>query len=130
MAYDDLKDEDPSLVTAYEKVLSRQLDKSSRGNVGANVIKQDQAERQAQMQRLLRAGLKKTEREARVMMGAGDAVNVVLSAKNIIDSAVQAVPQAALAWTGVCLALQVCYICGFLTCAIEQSNGRKLTVFR
>ncbi|KAH8902599.1 hypothetical protein BR93DRAFT_987741 [Coniochaeta sp. PMI_546] len=34
-------------------------------------------------------------------------MDFVLSAKSIIDSAVQAVPQAALAWTGVCFALHV-----------------------
>jgi hypothetical protein len=59
------------------------------------------------MQRLLKAGLEKTEKEAKLWAGAGAAVDFVLSAKNVIDAAVQAVPQAALAWTGVSIALQV-----------------------
>jgi hypothetical protein len=59
------------------------------------------------MGQLVHAGLKKTEKGAKVKQGIGQAMQVVLSAKDIISSAIQAVPQAALAWTGVCFALQV-----------------------
>jgi NWD NACHT NTPase-like protein len=63
--------------------------------------------RKSQMTQLIRAGLEKTEREANVKKGAGEAIQVVLSAKDMIDSVIKDVPQAALAWTGVCFALQV-----------------------
>jgi hypothetical protein len=43
----------------------------------------------------------------RIKKGIDDTMQVVLSVRGIIDSAIQAVPQTALAWTGVCLALQV-----------------------
>jgi hypothetical protein len=56
---------------------------------------------------LVQAGLKKTESVVKVKQGVGEVVDVILSAKDIIGLAVQTVPQAALAWTGVCFALQV-----------------------
>ncbi|KAK1776004.1 NACHT domain-containing protein, partial [Copromyces sp. CBS 386.78] len=49
----------------------------------------------------------KTEKEAKVKESLGVAVDIVLSAKNIISAAIQAVPQAALAWTGICIALEM-----------------------
>ena len=110
-AYDDLKREERGLVDAYEKILSRQL----QGGPGSavpesqpNTIAQSNLDaRRRQMAQLIHAGLDKTAREAKVKEGLGVAVDVVLSARDIISSAIQAVPQAALAWTGICLALEV-----------------------
>ncbi|KAH7627243.1 NACHT domain-containing protein [Sordaria sp. MPI-SDFR-AT-0083] len=59
------------------------------------------------MTQLIDAGLAKTEKEAKVKESLGVAVNIVLSATNIISAASQAVPQAALAWTGICIALEM-----------------------
>ncbi|KAH7629780.1 hypothetical protein B0T09DRAFT_136405 [Sordaria sp. MPI-SDFR-AT-0083] len=59
------------------------------------------------MTQLINAGLAKTEREVKVKESLGVAVDVVLSAKNTISAAIQAVPQAALAWTGICIALEI-----------------------
>lgn len=70
-------------------------------------MREDLELRQSQMSQLIRAGLKKTEREAKVKKGIGNAMQVVLAAKGMISSAVQVCPQAALAWTGASLALQV-----------------------
>ncbi|KAK4196096.1 vegetative incompatibility protein HET-E-1 [Triangularia verruculosa] len=84
-AYNDLKREETDLVDIYEKILSRRH----------------------QMIQLIYTGLDKTAREATVKGGLGVAVNIVLLARDIISSAIQAVPQAALAWTGICLALEV-----------------------
>ena len=47
------------------------------------------------------------ETEVKVKQGIGNAMQVVLLAKDIITSAIQTVPQAALAWTGVSFALQI-----------------------
>jgi hypothetical protein len=69
------------------------------------------------MAQLIHAGLDKTAREAKVKKSLSVAVDVVMSAKNIISTAIQAVPQAALAWTGICVALEVslpgkqCFTC-------------------
>ncbi|KAL2197078.1 hypothetical protein P885DRAFT_68962 [Corynascus similis CBS 632.67] len=110
-AYDDLKREESELIELYEKILSRQLQDGPGSAVPEsqpNAIARDDADaRRRQMARLIHAGLDKTEREDKVKEGLGVAVDVVLSARNVISSAVQAVPQAALAWIGMCLALEV-----------------------
>lgn len=103
-AYDSLQLEEASLVEGYERVLD-QLDNDVRDGAALGAV--GQHNRQQKMHRLLKAGLEKTEKEAKIWAGAGAAVDFVLSAKNVIDAAVQAVPQAALAWTGVSIALQV-----------------------
>jgi hypothetical protein len=120
-AYNDLQREETDLVDAYEKILSRQLQDGPGSAVPEsqpNTIAQTNSDaRRRQMIQLIHTGLEKTAREATVKEDLGVAVNVVLSARNIISSAIQAVPQAALAWTGICLALEVrlsgrrCFAC-------------------
>ena len=110
-AYDRLKGEHGTLLLAYEKVLSQELNGVNWNTISESldtVIEQkDLAKRRLQMAQLVQAGLKKTEKEANVKKGTGKAIQVVLSAKNMIDLVVQNNPQAALAWTGVSFALQV-----------------------
>ena len=108
-AYDGLKADELSLVEAYEKVLSRNLkenDSTSDGPESPNTIKQaDSAARREQIHQLVQAGLKKTEREARIMHGIGEAMRPVLSVMGFIGPAIQAAPHSALPWAGVCIAL-------------------------
>ena len=52
-------------------------------------------------------GLKKTEEEAKAKQKIRNVMQVVLTARDIMSSTLQAIPQAALAWTGVCFALQI-----------------------
>ncbi|KAK4150587.1 NACHT domain-containing protein [Chaetomidium leptoderma] len=110
-AYNDLKQEERGLVDVYEKILSWQLQDGPGSAVPEsqpNTIAQNNSDaRRRQMIQLIHAGLDKTSREATVKESLGVAVNVVLLARNIISSAIQAMPQAALAWTGICLALEV-----------------------
>jgi hypothetical protein len=111
-AYDSLGDDQPALVKAYEKILSRELNgmsiASQTSDDQPNVIEQKNKEmRRSQMSQLVQKGLKKTEKEAKVKQGIGNAMQVALGANDIITFAVQSCPQAALAWTGVTLALQV-----------------------
>jgi hypothetical protein len=108
-AYDNLKADDSPLVSAYEEILSRELNGNASKEYQETVIEQtNPAIRRSQMIQLVQTGLMKTEKEAKVKQAIRDVMQPVLSAKDMIGSAVQAVPQAALAWTGVCLALQVC----------------------
>ncbi|KAK3947359.1 hypothetical protein QBC32DRAFT_328628 [Pseudoneurospora amorphoporcata] len=109
-AYNELKQEEAKLVDAYEKILSRQLQNGSNSMVlesQPNIIAQNNSDRRRQMTQLINAGLAKTEREAKVKESCGEVVDVVLSVKNIISAAIQAAPQAALAWTGICTALEM-----------------------
>jgi len=66
------------------------------------------------MDSLLNTGLDKTEKLAKVKKNIGDAINIVLSIKEAIGSGLQAVPIAALAWTGVCVALQASLLSGLM----------------
>jgi hypothetical protein len=62
------------------------------------VIKQkDKEMRRSQMSQLIQKGLKKTDKEAKVKQGIGNAIQVALRANDIITSAIQSYPQAALA---------------------------------
>lgn len=72
-----------------------------------NEIARDPDVRRKQMLKIVQDGLQKTNREADVWHGIGETAQLVLSAKGMVDSAIQAVPQAALAWAGVCFVLQV-----------------------
>ena len=96
---------------AYEKILSRQLQHGPGSAVPEsqpNTIAQNNSDmRRRQMTQIIHAGLDKTAREANVKRSLGVAEDVVLSTRNIISSAIQAMPQAALAWTGICLTLEV-----------------------
>ncbi|KAL2195940.1 hypothetical protein P885DRAFT_70078 [Corynascus similis CBS 632.67] len=97
-AYNDLKQEEAELLDAYEKILSRQLEDGSGSVVPEsqkNTIAQDNSDAD------------KIESEAKVKESFGVAVNVIMSARNILSSAAQAVPQAALAWTGIYIALEM-----------------------
>lgn len=111
-AYDALKIHDAALVQEYEKILSRNLHgqgfNSPVTDSEKNVIAQDDTNtRRTQMRRLIDEGLNKTAREAKIKETIGTATQFIFSAKDIISSAIQAAPQAALAWTGVCVALEV-----------------------
>jgi len=110
-AYEKLKAKESKLVDAYEKILSREL-KEGESSVTSgpceNLIEQTNlTTRRSQMKALIEAGMKKTEREDKVKQAIGGAMQGVLSVKDVIGSALQPVPQAAIAWTGVCFALQV-----------------------
>ena len=108
-AYDDLKRDECKLVELYETIISGELD-SSKGAKG-NIIEQtDRMKKRSQMDCLLKTGLDKAAELAKVgkfEKNIGDAINIVLSVKDAVGGALQAVPIAAVAWAGVCVALQV-----------------------
>jgi len=111
-AYNELKDEEDKWVDEYERILSRELmggDSSSTNlELQKNEIEQkNPAKRRQQMSQLVEAGLRKTAGEDKVKQAIGGAMLGILNVKDMIGSALQPVPQAALAWTGVCFALQV-----------------------
>jgi len=67
----------------------------------------DKDKRWSQMEWLVQAGLKKTEWESGKKQTVGAALQGLLSLKDLIGSALGTIPQAALAWAGVCFAMQV-----------------------
>jgi len=112
-AYDALKSGPTSrqLVSKYEQILSSQLTSGFDSQVPesqANDIDQaDHDKRRHQMECLTRKGLERTAREAQIKAAAGVTVDIVLSARDIVSSALEAMPQLALAWAGLSVALQL-----------------------
>jgi hypothetical protein len=79
------------------------------------------------MQRLVNHGLRRTERDAELKQGMEDGIQAALAVKEVVDKAVQASPEAAIAWVGVCFALEVGTIVMnrqymALTCAVSDHD--------
>jgi N-terminal domain of NWD NACHT-NTPase len=108
-AYDELRRLEPGLVGAYEKILSHDYEVAREAErAQENHIEQDDwTRRRMQMDQILRNVLQHTTKPTGAEGRAKDAIDVVLSLKEVIGSSLQPVPIAALAWTGVCIGLQV-----------------------
>ncbi|KAJ8106757.1 hypothetical protein ONZ43_g6953 [Nemania bipapillata] len=113
-AYDNLKREEPKLVDAYERLLSRELSKGDLSSMEMdeapldNEIEQtDSKKRRSQMLSVVQAGLDKTKKEAAVKHAIQGKMHVVSSVKELISEAVKLAPEAAIAWAGACFALQM-----------------------
>jgi hypothetical protein len=111
-AYDSLgsDDETAKLIRDYIKTLTSVLaiEGAANSNTDTSIDPMDPAERQRYMRKLVETGQVKIATTAKVTKKVlGDAVDFVLSAKGMIDLAIQNIPQAALPWAGVCIGLQV-----------------------
>lgn len=62
------------------------------------------------MQQLVQAGLDRTQKQASIKRGIDEGLKAVQAVRGIVDKAVHAAPEAAVAWVGVCLGLEVCVI--------------------
>ena len=93
--------------------MSEKIDKGEISTEGSqldkNLIEQTNKEkRRLQMELLVKAGMKKTERDREIKETVGSAMKGILLFKDLIGQAVSTIPQGALAWAGVSLAMQVC----------------------
>jgi hypothetical protein len=106
-AYDSLESggDSTKLVRAYIKILTTVL--ATEAAADANAPTEDPAERQRYMRKLVQDGQVRVAAAAKITKGLGDVAHFVLSAKDMIDLAIQNIPQAALPWAGVCVGLQV-----------------------
>ncbi|PNP54991.1 hypothetical protein THARTR1_04680 [Trichoderma harzianum] len=97
-AYDELKTSEPKAVNAYETILSNRLrpEESPENEIGKTPDT-----RRRQMQQLVQDGLENSRKEASIKQAIGEGLDVVQSVKEIVDKAIQAVPQAAIAWTSI-----------------------------
>ncbi|RYP43376.1 hypothetical protein DL768_009953 [Monosporascus sp. mg162] len=86
-AYDELKRSEPTLLDAYERILSRELrndDSNPDALQSENSIEQaNTTKRWLQMEQLAQAGLKKTEGEDKVKQAVGEVLQGVLAVKDI-----------------------------------------------
>lgn len=103
-AYDSLEKDNGTakLARSYIEILVEVLGAKYEG---ADL--NDPSKRQELMKELVRAGQAKIATPSRIIEGVGDVAGFILSAKGMIDAAIQNIPQAALPWAGVCVGLQV-----------------------
>jgi hypothetical protein len=113
-AYDSLENDgdDAELVKSYIKTLAKVLgpktpetSASGAGDISAKL--RDPVKRQTYMEDLVKKGQAKIFLASKITKGVGDVAQFILSAKAMIDLAIQNIPQAALPWAGVCIGLQV-----------------------
>ncbi|KAL3599813.1 hypothetical protein FPOAC2_04041 [Fusarium poae] len=110
-AYDGLKASEPKLVGAYEKILGSKLHEDGPSSVASeptdNGIASAWGPRCRQMQQLIQAGLGRTQKQASIKQGIDEGLQAIQAVRGIMDSAVKAAPEAAVAWVGVCLGLEI-----------------------
>ncbi|KAH6977632.1 hypothetical protein EDB80DRAFT_264764 [Ilyonectria destructans] len=110
-AYDELKAGEPKLVEAYERILSAELCRNDSTSVASrpteNEIGRSRDTRRHQMQQLVQAGLDRTQKQASIKRGIDEGLQAVQAVRGIVDKAVHAAPEAAVAWVGVCLGLEI-----------------------
>jgi hypothetical protein len=114
-AYDSLENDNDTaeLVKAYVKTLTTVLkaekafDTSASGASDVSTELKDPTKRQMHMKKLVEEGQAKVSTVSKITMGVGNVAQFILSAKGMIDLAIQNIPQAALPWAGVCVGLQV-----------------------
>ena len=110
-AYDELKASEHKVVKAYEEILSAELHRNDSTSVAHQPTKNEIGEtwetRRRQMQQLVQAGLDRTQKEASIKGGIDKGLQAVQAVRGIVEKAVQASPQAAVAWVSVCLGLEV-----------------------
>jgi hypothetical protein len=129
-AYDSLENgnDTAELVKSYMKTLTTVLkaekapDTSASRPSDAKAAPGDPTERQMHMKKLVEEGQAKVSTASKVTKGVGDVAQFILSAKGMIDLAIQNIPQAALPWAGVCVGLQVsnhpsitCFLCQLIS---------------
>ncbi|KAH1598871.1 hypothetical protein KXX44_005394 [Aspergillus fumigatus] len=114
-AYDSLEEDRATakLVKSYLKTLTTVLEDENGSSVSASeddelaAQLQSPTTRQEYLKKLVSDGQKKIETSSKIKMAVGDVAQFILSAKGMIDLAVQSIPQAALPWAGVCIGLQI-----------------------
>ncbi|KAH7113158.1 hypothetical protein B0J13DRAFT_488714, partial [Dactylonectria estremocensis] len=110
-AYDELKVSEPKVVEAYEKILSAELCRNDSTSVASrpteNEIGRTRETRCCQMQQLVQEGLDRTRKEASIKRGIDEGLQAVQAVRGIVDKALHAAPEAAVAWVGVCLGLEI-----------------------
>jgi hypothetical protein len=86
----------------------------------------DPTKRQMHMKKLVEEGQAKVSTASKITMGVGNVAQFILSAKGMIDLAIQNIPEAALPWAGVCVGLQVSTHLSF-NCLFSLSTDTHLS---
>ncbi|KAJ3488446.1 hypothetical protein NLG97_g6197 [Lecanicillium saksenae] len=109
-AYDALKQSDPKLVDAFERILTARL-KEIQGtptdDVSDNNISDRAETRCEQMRIVIQDGLDRSEKSAALSEKTAQSLQLFASVKSVIAAGLRSVPQAAVPWACVCIGLEV-----------------------
>lgn len=108
-AYDELKLSDPKVVEGYETIISVLGVAPSSSSLEPTKDRDGNSSdtRCRQMQQLVRSGLDRTRKEATMKGGLENCLQVAQTFRELVEKALQAAPQAAVAWVGVYMGLEV-----------------------
>jgi hypothetical protein len=109
--YDELRANEPKVVDAFEKIVSAELRRDETSAKSADRVTNDvttnREARLHQMRQFVQNGIDRTKKEASIKQGIDDVLQAVHAVRGIMDRAVHAAPEAAVAWATVCLGLEV-----------------------
>ncbi|KAK4164093.1 hypothetical protein QBC43DRAFT_170143, partial [Cladorrhinum sp. PSN259] len=108
-AYDQVSREKSHLVAGYEEILCDNFlirNQAQQGGTAITIAHEHNARRH-QMQQLVHQGIQKAHTAHMLTEGLDNFFQVTQFLKGVLDSAVQASPQAALAWAGISVILEV-----------------------
>ncbi|KAK3381182.1 hypothetical protein B0H63DRAFT_197445 [Podospora didyma] len=97
----------PSPPSIEPRAEPKAIESTEQPTSALSVTLKDPSQRQAHMRKLVEEGQAKVSTLSKITQGVGNAVQFVLSAKAMVDLAIQNIPQAALPWVGVCIGLQI-----------------------
>ncbi|KFA69571.1 hypothetical protein S40285_09195 [Stachybotrys chlorohalonatus IBT 40285] len=96
-AYDNLKESEPKVVDAFERILSAELQPtewdSSDPQSTENSIEKDWKIRSHQMQQLVQNGLDRTKKVASIKRETGESLKAVQAVRGIVESAAERSPE-------------------------------------
>lgn len=132
-AYDSLENDNDSaeLVKAYIKTLTtvlkaeKSLESFASGASDVSTELKDPTKRQMYMKKLVENGQTKVSAASKMTKTVGDVAQFILSAKGMVDMAIQNIPQAALPWAGVCIGLQVSSNSSHFSCLVSVMANRR-----
>jgi hypothetical protein len=109
-AYDILEEKEPEIVKSYQEIL--QLVQHEWTDATApeelQALEHCKTVKSRQMWRLVYSGLEKSKRQAKLKESVSNIIETIDNLKGVVDKAVKYSSEAAIAWAGVTLGLEVC----------------------
>ena len=106
-AYDAIRNDDPRLVAAYEKIFLKELGNESDAKIGGENDQTDAGLTHNRFIQLVKVHLDNTYQKNLVNHKVQASVRIASSVREIVNTALKEAPEAATAWGGVCLLLKV-----------------------
>ncbi|KAI1037723.1 hypothetical protein LB503_009495 [Fusarium chuoi] len=111
-AYSTLEEKEPEIVKKYQEILERVqhewIDTAAPEEL--QNLKHCKTVKSQQMWRLVYSGLERSKRQAKVKESVSNIMETIENLKGVVDKAVKYSSEAAIAWAGVSLGLEVCWM--------------------